>query len=185
MTADPGWGPSVRPFWHLLIPGLAIRLGRKGRPPITELRAVFLSFAEALLLIASVLPLIIEEKEGSVVQPWMVGFFIVYSVSCFLGVLWGRSRPPRTEDAEALTGSYRTRLFLGISFAQSPALVAFVGSIIAGRAWPYFVGLSISALGLALIAPTSGDIERQQRLITAQGSTLSLVEALAQPPEKR
>ncbi|HEV8621350.1 MAG TPA: hypothetical protein VGR33_00445, partial [Actinomycetota bacterium] len=69
--------------------------------------------------------------------------------------------------------------------ANSAALFGFVGVFIGGSFWLYLLGLAFALPGLALIAPTRADIERRQRQIEAQGSSLSLLDALIDIPPPR
>jgi hypothetical protein len=66
----------------------------------------------------------------------------------------------------------------------APSVVAFIGTFFANKLWLYLVGLAFGFLGFALIAPTRADIERRQQQIAAQGSSLSLLEALMAPPSR-
>lgn len=87
-----------------------------------------------------------------------------------------------TKTPQTLAASYRGVMFIGIGFADSVALFGFAGIFIGGKFWLYFLGLAFALVGLALIAPTRADIERRQRQIEAQGSTLTLLEILMRPP---
>jgi len=75
-------------------------------------------------------------------------------------------------------------MFIGIGCADSVALFGFVGIFIGGTIWLYLLGLAFALPGLALIGPTRADIERRQQQIAAQGSSLSLLEALMAPPSR-
>jgi hypothetical protein len=74
---------------------------------------------------------------------------------------------------------------LGIGLAESAALVGFAVVFFTGERWLYFEGLAFALVGLGLIAPTRGNLERRQQQITAQGSPLSLIEALRNSPPGR
>jgi hypothetical protein len=64
-------------------------------------------------------------------------------------------------------------------------LIGFVFLFIVDALWPLLVGIGFSTVGLALSAPTRGDIRRRQQQITAAGSLLSLEEALMASPAQR
>lgn len=75
-------------------------------------------------------------------------------------------------------------MFIGIGRADSVALFGFVGIFIGGTFWLYLLGLAFALPGLALIAPTRSDIQQRQQQIAAQGSSLSLLEALMAQPSQ-
>lgn len=81
-------------------------------------------------------------------------------------VQWARNRPLTVTSLETVAGSYKTIL-------------------VTHKLWVYLLGMAFGLAGLAQMAPTRGDIERRQQQIAAQGSPLSLLEALMAPPPGR
>ena len=184
---DPGWGPAIRrgPF-IVLLPFAHIRtmytLRKGGVDGLTVLRMLFLHFLFALLLFLVVLVLVLGEEEPKPIPGWMAVAFPVVLVGCLAGVAWARARPLVVSDETSLAGSYRTVFFLGVAYAEAAALFGFVGVFLVDRLTPYLIGLGVAVVGLTLIAPTRANIERRQREITAQGSTLSLGRTLVDAP---
>jgi hypothetical protein len=66
--------------------------------------------------------------------------------------------------------------------AQSAGLFGYAISFVVEAIWPYLVGLVFTVIGLTISAPTRGTLSRRQQQITAQGSALSLVDALKGTP---
>jgi hypothetical protein len=97
-------------------------------------------------------------------------------------VRWERRRPLVTSSLEALVGSYRSLMFIGVAFAESAAMMGFSGASITHKLWVYVVGMALGLFGLRWVAPTAADIERRQQQIATSGSPLSLMEAPAGPP---
>jgi len=93
-----------------------------------------------------------------------------------------RSRKVDITSPQKLTASFMSKMFIGIGYAESAALVAFVGAFVMSTLWIYFVGLASSTLNLALVAPSKREITRRQEQIAAQGSPLSLGQALMEIP---
>jgi hypothetical protein len=145
------------------------------------LRIIFLTMAGSHLVLLTALPSVLPEEGGSV-SPlflWLTLFSGLYGVG---GALWARSRPVELSSPESLAGSYRANFFIGVAMAHSAGLIGYSVSFIVGAVWPYLIGLVFAAIGLIITAPTRGNLNRRQRQITAQGSPLSLLEALKGSP---
>ena len=118
---------------------------------------------------------LVEHRPGCLVR--LRGPSVCAGLSSLL-VRWVRSRPLDTSSPEKLAQSFMSRMFIGIGYAESAALVAFVGAFVMSTLWIYLVGLACSTVNLALVAPSHREITRRQEQICAQGSTLSLGAAL-------
>ena len=92
-------------------------------------------------------------------------------------------RPLVCTDDVSLAGSYRTRFFLRIAFAETAALFGFVGFFIASVWWVYPAGAGIAFIGFARAAPTRTRLRRDQERLSEQGCFRSLVAALTRPGE--
>jgi hypothetical protein len=163
-------------------------MGFRGRTDgLTGLRQVFVFLLSALWLLLVLLYYIFVDRDAAEALPagWSAAGLALYGVVALLLTRWARSRPLDAESATALAGSYRNNFFKGIAFSESVALAAFVSVFLSNRLWIYLIGLAFSMIGFAMIVPTRGNIERKQQEIMAQGSPLSLGDALmhAPPPD--
>jgi hypothetical protein len=82
-----------------------------------------------------------------------------------------------------LAGSYRTRFFQRIAFAQSVALFGFVFAFIGAPFWVYYLGAAFTLACFWIVAaPTRTALANDQRELDARGCVLSLVAALLRTP---
>jgi hypothetical protein len=178
---DPGWprGMSALAF---LIPGALQRQARKpGVEALFMLRQAMESFSAALILFGVVLPF--TNPKTTSPAPW---FAILALFAVFTTVVVPRlEKPLDCTSPTTLAGSYRTRLFLRVAFAQSVALFGFTFTFIGGSIWIYYAGAAFT-LGRFWtgIAPTRAALEHDQRVLNERGCGLSLLVALrgAAPP---
>jgi hypothetical protein len=176
--SDPGWLASFRgytPFSFLVLFGRREPMGG-----LAGLRALFTSFAVAIVLFGVVLTTIPGLPNGPVV-PW----FPILAVIAMLMLVGERSleRPLLCDSPGALLGSYRTRFFLRIAFAESVALFGFTMTFAGGPAWIYYPAAAFTLIRFAThVAPTRAVFARDQAELDAQGCGLSLVDTLTQPP---
>lgn len=149
---------------------------------ISLLRVLFLAFLEASGLILLVL-YFISSGESSGERLPSIWFLALIGYGLVSLILASRTLKRRldTRSMETLAGSYRTNFFLGIAIAESAGLLGIVGVFLTGRLSSYLIGMAFALIGFAMMAPTRGNIERRQQEITAQGSPLSLGEALMRP----
>lgn len=179
---DPGW-PRGRSALMFLVPGaLHRRTSKAGTDGLFVLRQVTTSFVAAFVLFGVVLPLT-KPRAGSPL-PW----FAILVVTAIVSVVATRAvdRPLDCSSPTKLAGSYRTRFFLRIAFADTVALFGFTFAFIGGAIWLYFVGAAFTIFRILTgIAPTRSALERDQRVLRAQSCELSLIAALrcgAAPP---
>lgn len=184
---DPGWGAAFRrslplvPVLPFLRSMLARRLGWTPNP-LLELRVRLLAFANSLFLLLIVFASVLPWNGGH--GTWFPLLVLVGGVACTAMVRWARNRPLVATSEEALAGSYRSFAFLGMGLSSSAALMGFVGAFITESLWVFVEGIVFALLGLRLIAPTRGDIERRQQQLSMQGSPLSLGQALIRPTQQ-
>jgi F0F1-type ATP synthase membrane subunit c/vacuolar-type H+-ATPase subunit K len=189
MNEDPGWGLVLKRLRWLAIPFIGPILSHRHRKDpldgISAFRLIFAGLLCALPLYAFVLLFIIpSDRLWRVDQArWVVPVVACWGVMSLGLVRMVRGRPLDTASADKLAASFRSKVFIGIGYAESAALVAFVGTFIMGTWWVYLVGMSFAYVGLTLVGPTRHEIARRQEEIVAQGSPLSLTAALmAKPP---
>ena len=77
---------------------------------------------------------------------------------------------------------YRAVFFIGVGLSESIALWGFVGVWITERIWMYPVGLALSLVAFARMAPSRRNIDRLQRQIDEIHPDLSLGRALTSTP---
>ncbi len=93
-----------------------------------------------------------------------------------------RRRKLDVSSEEALAESYRTLFFLSFALVEAPYLAAFVLTFVVDERIVVIAALPFYLLGMFMIAPLSGEMRRRQQQITAQGSALSLEDALRKMP---
>jgi hypothetical protein len=178
---DPGWRPSLRMLWWSAIPVVGflkrVRAQRRETNKLILLRSVFLALVLPLVLLFPVALSFVGPWDGGDEGwlPWAVVPIGIASLA--FAVRIHRRQLPATSPG-ALAGSYRVLFFLGIGFAEIPALCATAVLLLRGSLWIYFVGLPFALVGMWIAAPSRRDIERRQREISATGSNLSLLAAL-------
>lgn len=181
-VADPGWGKPLRRFLpFVLMPALLTKRRGDGEPEILVLRTAFLAFVAALLGFLTVILVLFPVTTDGPIDP-LVYALVGAGPFTLTAIPWARRRlldacaPP----AE-LAANYRTSVFLAIAFVESAALFAFVATFLAGVAWPYLVGMSVSLVGFAAIAPTTGRVRSLDEDLTRRGCQHSLRAALFAP----
>jgi hypothetical protein len=187
---DPGWRPLFKELKVYLIPFAGpLLFRRKQRPavdPLTAFRLIFLGLVGSLLVWGWILLYIVQSDRWwkSDQSTWFLAVVIGLGAGNLIYVQAIRARRLNVEFLERLAASYRGQTFIGIGVAESSALVGFVGTFIMGNYWIYLVGLTFALSELFLVGPTRREIARRQEQIAAQGSPLSLVQALMEtlPP---
>lgn len=185
---DPGWAFSGKDAVGLVFPPLLLmrhgggagggHVRRGGRPPILLLRAIFLVVVQALALLFVVLALVLPLRDpAQELSPVVYGVLAVALVGP-LGGAWSRKRRLECGDLDHLAQQYAAVFFIGVALSESAALFGFVASFLAGGYWPYLVGVALSLVGFALIAPTKTDVARRAYHLTTTGCATSLREAL-------
>lgn len=120
--------------------------------------------------------------DGGSVSGFMLLYLGGFSVVMLTVELWLTTRPLDASSAGELVDSFRTNFFLKIAASEAPVLAGFALALLGDVLVPYLVGLVFGSVGLAMAAPTRGNIERWQREITARGSPLSLGQVLVNTP---
>src|SRR5262249_14829674 len=140
---DPGW-PVRKELLLALVPGVGRVLMRRRLNDTTNglvlLRQIFMSFCLALIMFGVVLAFLWPSQSKEAADP---GFAIVLIVLGATAGIAGRfvEKPLLCTDDRSLVGSYRTRFFLRIAFAESAALFGFVGFFVASVWWVYPAGV--------------------------------------------
>lgn len=164
----------------MFVPWVGLQRAQKeGVNALEMLRQLFTAFASALLLIGLVVLFLASggtnenSMSAGVVAVGVAGYGVV---SLFLPRLF--ERPLDCADTKALVVSYRTRFFLRIAFADAAALVGFVGFFLADRWWLYAVGAAFALVGFLRLAPTQGNLRRDQEDLNRSGCGQSLIHVL-------
>ena len=155
-------------------PGWAMRSGPDG---LVTLRYVFAAFVVAVLVIAAP-AVILRDRAVGVTSPALSVLIIAVAGVAALGAQ--RLIAPRLDctTEETLAATYRSRFFLRLALAESPALIAFAVAISLGPWWVYFVGLAFALVGLWYAAPTKGRLNHDQRQLDNGGCAHRLVPAI-------
>jgi F0F1-type ATP synthase membrane subunit c/vacuolar-type H+-ATPase subunit K len=177
---DPGWRPALGGLAWGLVPGMAIRRARRsGGGGLVVLRGLFLSFCAAIALVGLVV-LVLSAGEG--IEQGADGTTVAIAVAVAGVVLLVASawrRPLDGSSEQALAQSYRRRFFLRMAFAEAAALLGFVGFILTGNPAIYLVGAAFTVVGFVLLAPTAGNLARDQEALRARdGTAHSIARAL-------
>lgn len=176
---DPGWFSSRSLLWAF-VPVVGLRRAQQETEnPLQQLRLVFTAFGVAMVLIGVVvLALSAGDATQQSVSPDAVaaGVSLYGLLSLFLPAVI--VRPLDCSSRDALANSYRTRFFLLLAFAESAALMGFVGFFLTYEWWLYPVGGFFAAIGFARLAPTRPHLHREQEALVARGCGISLTDAL-------
>jgi hypothetical protein len=167
------------PGWRLF--------GSKRSAPLVQLRFLFTTVVLAIALFPVALSFMIdpEDQWDRDLEPaWTLWTLVGGVAASLLGVGWARGRPLSGTTARALFLSYNKRFFIGVAFAELPTLLGFVVAFVTSRLWPCVVGLAVSLVGFAMMAPTARNIHRDEERVQAVGSPVSLWDALTLPPDR-
>ena len=91
-------------------------------------------------------------------------------------------RPLDCSSARALSDAYATAFFIRLTLAATGSLAGFVGFTLTDNPFVYLLGMTLTLMGMALIAPTEGNLIRLQGQLDEQGCGRSLAEAIEAPP---
>lgn len=177
---DPGWFSSST-LLTVFVPWLGVQRAQKeGVIALAMVRQLFTAFASALLLIGMV---VLFLASGSSSENAMSSDVAAVGVAGFgvISLIVPRliERPLDCSDPGSLLASYRTRFFLRIAFADAAALVGFVGFFVASAWWLYPLGVAFAFVGFARLAPTQGNLQRDQEALNLSGCGQSLIQVLA------
>ena len=184
-AGDPGWFTAKSLLWALL-PGVGIQRAQRDADSVLQLlRLLFTTFVMALLLIGVVVLVLSADPAYSDETTVSAAAAGVAAYGLFTLLLPSLIRRPLDcASAETLSQSYRTRFFLRLAFAESAALVGFVGVFLAERWWLYAIGVAFTSVGFARLAPTEASLSRDQDALSTAGCGLSLKEVLLEPPAR-
>jgi hypothetical protein len=184
---DPGWGGIGSILLGMLMPGLLIRRAGSQANLLVTLRSAFLSFCAALVMFGVVLAFIVEDVADPWAEPEVVAAGVAALGFALVLASWRIARLTCQADAGAMVAAYRTRFFLRIAFAESAALVGFVQVFLVGSLLPYLAGLVPAAVGFARLAPTRGNLERDDDDLRTEGCPHSIHDLLceAESPSSR
>ena len=174
MGDDPGWPWEKR--------------NRGGGPKssLVALRIIFSAFVTGVTLFGLVSLLTVsgskkEQPDQSIVVP-----LILLGITVVLVVVAAALRKPLdASDESTLATSYRGKVIIRAAIAEGAALLGIVGFMATGQWWMAPVVLVIAVVGFAATAPTAAAVEREQQLLIAQGSPLSLTTAMLNAPVAR
>lgn len=177
---DPGW-LSGKSLLEAVFPIFAVRRRPDGDVNILQVtRQLFTAFALALVLIGLVVLVLAGDADPDPGGPdtgLVAAGVVAYGLLSLL--LPGRLAPSLdcSSDVSLIT-TYRSRFFVRIAFADSAAIIGFTGFLLSGRSWMYPLGGVFAAIGFVRLAPTGGNLQRDQEALTGQGCGRLLLPAL-------
>lgn len=180
---DPGW-PRAREVVRLLLPLGHLTLTRSdggGRSPVAHLRLIVLSFVVSLVLLVLVTALALPAEVTGTDDPLPRVLLAVGAAAAIVGGSYARRRQLACGPPAQLAAQYRTSFLIGAAAAQSAGLFGFVAAFTVGSLWPYPVGVVLSAVGFALVAPTQARIATVDRDLQARGCPHALSAGLYAP----
>ena len=163
----------------MFVPVVGVHRAQRGQNALEILRALFTAFALALVLIGFVVAFLAagSSQRNAMSAPAVAVAVAVFGVAS-LFVPRILERPLDCSTPAALVTSYRTRFFLRLAFADSAALVGFVGFLLTDEWWLYPLGGCFSLLGFMGLAPTRRNLERDQEALNLSGCGHALTSAL-------
>jgi hypothetical protein len=146
---------------------------------LVQLRMLYVSFVNALLLVGVVVVALASDVGGSgQMSGTTVALGVVAVGAGSLVLQIGIDRPLDCSSAETLMGAYRTRFFLRMACSELGALAGFVGVFLSGSPWVYALGLGFALVGMARAAPTAARLRHDQEQLSRRGCGLDLVALL-------
>jgi hypothetical protein len=183
---DPGWRPIIRRLPILFVPVIGFLRFNRGRPRdhLLEFRLIFIGVVGALWLFLYGLFFIVPSDRWWKTDrvPWFLAVVIGIGILGQIRIRALRRGQLDLSSEERLAASFKTKVFIGFGSAEIAALAAFVGTFLMHALWICPIGLAFSTVGFVRVGPTKREIARRQRQIADQGSTLSLLDALAKTP---
>jgi hypothetical protein len=186
---DPGWWPALQPALRSVLPWYWFALNRKRRsgaqqPGLIAMRTMYVGLVWSLPLWVIAF---------SFIAPWDGGdegpaaYIVVATGLMCLGATARMMRQQlATSSRDALAGSYRTRMFIGVGVSEIPVLVAIASTFLfQDSLWLIVLGAAFSLAAFWLAAPSKRNLARDQERLRERGSALSVVAALNSPPSQR
>jgi hypothetical protein len=179
---DPGWGPLGKVVLGAFVPGLAARRAATAANALVAMRSLFLAFAMAQVLIGVVVLLVVPggDRADPAIDPGVAAAGVAVIGVVLVLVSWRLKRQLPCGDLGELVSAYRTRFFLRIALAEASTLLGFTACFLSDSALPYLAGIVPAAIGFARLAPTRGNLQREDDALVAQGCGHSLYATLAQ-----
>jgi hypothetical protein len=132
--------------------------------------------------LVAALPLFLVSFSYIVEEPGPVGLapsvVVAVGVLSTLGISILHRRTLPTESLGSLAAGWRARFFIGVGFAEMPALVGLALTLPTDTLWVYLIGMVFSLIGFWRVAPSRGNLARDQNAIRSAGSPLDLIRAL-------
>jgi len=178
---DPGWGFSLNTLLSMVpIVGLYVRARRAfpSEDGLVALRQLILGLSTAICFFAVAIG-VAHLTMGHRARPHTsvgAALFAIGAASALLGARVS-TRLNCTDDRH-LAHSFQTRLLVRLAFAGTGSLLAFVAFFFTGGAERYALAVVISLAGLMGVAPTRGQLRRDQGRLERRGCSRSLVATL-------
>jgi hypothetical protein len=139
------------------------------------LRCIIMGMFAAMPLFAVSLTYIVDDPRPAGLAPLAV---VAVGLLSTLAISIVGRRPLATTSLEALAASWGTRFFIGLGFAQVPALLGFALTLPTAALWVYLIGMVFSLIGFWRVAPSRRNLGRDQETLLSGRSSLDLTQAL-------
>ena len=133
-------------------------------PRIRLARILMLMMGGWLVMIGVVLSFLVDSV-GEYPTGWFVGWVGFSAPAVSVGYLLRTSRTKRfamTSNPGNAYRQYSSRMFLGLGFAEIPALIGFVISFAVSSMLPYLLGVAAALVLMFRAGPTATDVRRMQ-----------------------
>lgn len=172
---DPGWRPAIR---AALVPVKGARLARDGGSSLLVMRALWIAFTTAILLMGVVVVLVSTELPSGGIDGRFAAAFVV-GLGVLAQVVAGAAVPAiggRTADDVGRTA--QRAFFIRVLLAEPAALLGFLGFALSGNPAVYLAGAVVSFAGMVDAMPGERWLARGQVQLTESGSSVQLLDAL-------
>ena len=153
-------------------------------PRIRVARILMLMMGGWLVMIGVVLSFLVDSV-GEYPPGWFVGWVGFSALAVSVGYLLRTSRTKRfamTSNPRTAYRQYSSRMFLGLAFAEIPALIGFVISFAVNSMFPYVLGVAAALPLMFRVGPTVTDVRRTQGWLDEYENPIDLGAILMEAP---
>ena len=153
-------------------------------PRIRVARILTLMMGVWLLMIGVVLVFLVDSI-GEYPTGWFVGWLGLSVLAVSMGCLIRRNRSKRfamTSNVRTAYRQYSARMFLGLAFAETPALIGFMISVAVNSMLPYLLGIAAALVLMFSVGPTANDVRGMQGWLDEYENPFDLGAALMEVP---
>lgn len=172
---DPGWRPAIG---AALVPVKGARLVRDGGSALLVMRALWIAFTTAIVLIGVVVILVSTELPGGGID----GRFttaVVVALGVLAQAVAGAVLPAIAGmKAGDVRRTAQRAFFIRVLLAEPAALFGFLGFALSGNPAVYLAGAVVSFAGMVDAMPGERWLASGQAQLVESGSSVDLLDAL-------